>query len=333
MSPRVSDSRVQGSAIQVLSPEELSAAIRSADLEPCQLSRSPVPSRLARVMLPNACLDFVRLGPSMLFTGVMPREFFTLVFVTKCPEPGHAFTFSIEHVDGYMGLFPPGAELDAHTPEGYSNATLTVPKEMFLDAVRRSVPEMPDRILEDGAGLLTGPVEQSRLRILLSAVQEGVEDATGAFAGLPTRRELEVLLLDAFLAGLRSGVGAMAPQPGIRVTRRMEHLRKARDFIRDSAHEPLRLDDLTSELRMSSRGIEVLFRDSLGIGPSAFIRHQRLHGVRRALLATSAEPGTVKKLALEWGFWHMGHFSQNYRQLFGESPTATLGRGGKSAAN
>lgn len=77
---------------------------------------------------------------------------------------------------------------------------------------------------------------------------------------------------------------------------------------------------------MSSRGVELLFHDSLGIGPSAFIRHQRLHGVRRELLATAPEPGVVKKLALEWGFWHMGHFSQNYRQLFGETPTATLGR-------
>jgi AraC family ethanolamine operon transcriptional activator len=77
---------------------------------------------------------------------------------------------------------------------------------------------------------------------------------------------------------------------------------------------------------MSQRGVEVLFQDSLGIGPTAFIRHQRLHGVRRELLEARQEHGLVKELALKWGFWHMGHFSRNYRQLFGESPSVTLGR-------
>ncbi len=262
----------------------------------------------------------------MLFTGMMPRDCFTLVFVMSCPQPGHSFNFAVEHVDGYMGFFPPGGELDAHTPEGYSNATLTVAKEMFLAAVQRSFPEIPDRILERGAGLLIAPAEQLRLRTLLSAVMAGIEDKNGAFTGLLNRSELESVLLDAFLAGLRSGMDSMVPQPRFRDARRLSHLRQAREFIRDSVHAPLQLEDLMSELGMSSRGVEVLFQDSLGIGPSAFIRHQRLHGVRRALLAAAPEPGIVKKLALDWGFWHMGHFSTSYRSLFGENPTATLKR-------
>jgi AraC family transcriptional regulator, ethanolamine operon transcriptional activator len=31
-------------------------------------------------------------------------------------------------------------------------------------------------------------------------------------------------------------------------------------------------------------------------------------------------------LAIEWGFLHMGHFSRNYRDLFGETPSETLMR-------
>jgi AraC family ethanolamine operon transcriptional activator len=75
---------------------------------------------------------------------------------------------------------------------------------------------------------------------------------------------------------------------------------------------------------MSARGIEVLFRGSLGVGPTAYIRHQRLHGVRRALLTARPGPGVIKGTAMRWGFWHMGHFSKSYRQLFGESPMETL---------
>jgi AraC-like DNA-binding protein len=111
-----------------------------------------------------------------------------------------------------------------------------------------------------------------------------------------------------------------------RIAGRLKHFRQARDFIKESAHESIQLGDVGNALGMSPRGVEVFFRSSLGIGPNVFIRHQRLHGVRRALLAAESEAGAVKDLALQWGFWHMGHFSENYRTLFGESPTSTLTR-------
>lgn len=313
--------------MQALGPEELAFAITSADLEPCQLSRGPVMSRLARVMCPQVCLDITELGPAILFKGVMPTAAYTLVFVTKCPGMGKSFNFSMDHTDGYMGFFPPLGELDACTPEGYCNSTLTVPVEVFHAALERLFPEIPDEILKRGAGMRIGPVEQERLKILLAAVRECVEDPTMPLSGVLARGELERLLLDAFVGGLRGGLAGKLRSPKQRVEGRLKRLRQARDFIRISAGGPIFLEDLSGALGMSQRGVEVLFQDSLGIGPAAFIRHQRLHGVRRALLEAQPESGVVKELALDWGFWHMGHFSRNYRMLFGESPSATLGRG------
>ncbi len=130
-------------SMQVLDPEGLAAAVRNANFQPCQLSVRPSPSRIARVLCETVCLDFASLGPAMLFSGSMPQDCYTLVFVTECPEKGRSFNFAIEHSDGYMGFFPPGGMLDAYTPEGYANATLTVPSLVFLAAVERSFPEIP----------------------------------------------------------------------------------------------------------------------------------------------------------------------------------------------
>ena len=177
-------------SLEVMNPEELAAAIRSANLEPCQLSRGPSPSRLARLMCPSVCLDFAELGPAMLFTGMMPMDCYTLVFVTRCPETGRSFNFATEHSDGYMGFFPPGGELDAYTPEGYSNATLTVPAGEFQRALEQWFPEIPDRILKHGSGMRIGAAEQARLRILLAAVMDGISDPSGLFLGSPARREV-----------------------------------------------------------------------------------------------------------------------------------------------
>ena len=63
----------------------------------------------------------------MLFSGIAPPDYYNLIFVLACPQPGHSFNFQIEHTDGYLGLFVPGGALDSTTPAGYRNGTLTLP--------------------------------------------------------------------------------------------------------------------------------------------------------------------------------------------------------------
>jgi AraC family ethanolamine operon transcriptional activator len=313
-------------SMQVLDPEALAAAVRNANFEPCQLSGGPSPSRLARVLCPGVCLDFASLSPAMLFSGSMPKDCYTLIFVTDCPQKGRSFNFATEHTDGYMGFFAPGGVIDAYTPRGYANAALTVPASAFLAAVARSFPEIPESVLVRGAGMRIGMAEQARLRGLLGAVLEAVEDPSAPLMGGTARGQLEIDLLDAFLSALRSGCDSLVPRPGLRVEGRLRRLKQARDYLKNHLHESLSVAALCREMGMSRRGVELLFQDSIGLGPGAFLRHQRLHGVRRALKAAPQAAGVVKQTAYAWGFWHMGHFAREYSDLFGESPSMTLSR-------
>lgn len=315
-------------SMQVFDPLALSAAVSNADLVPCQLSVQPTPSWLARLTCENVSLDFAALGPAMLFCGAMSKDCYTLVFVTDCERKGRSFNFATEHHDGYMGFFPPGGMLDAYTPEGYANASLSIPAPVFLAAVERLFPEIPDRVLRDGAGMRIGIPEQRLLRSLLNSTATVIKDSSGTLMGQRERKALESDLLQTFILGLRAGCNALIPSPGLRMKGRLARLRQARDYIADHLHEPITLVDLCAELGLSRRGVEFLFQDSLGIGPSAFIRHQRLHGVRRDLLKAPQAVGVVKESALQWGFWHMGHFSREYRSLFGETPSTTAARNG-----
>jgi AraC family ethanolamine operon transcriptional activator len=49
----------------------------------------------------------------------------------------------------------------------------------------------------------------------------------------------------------------------------------------------------------------------------------RLHRARQALRSGSLLPGRIRDVAVDCGFWHLGLFAKNYKEMFGESPSQT----------
>ncbi len=60
-----------------------------------------------------------------------------------------------------------------------------------------------------------------------------------------------------------------------------------------------------------------------GMSLQKFMILSRLWAARAALLRGGAS-GLVKTIAFDYGFWHLGRFSQTYRAFFGEFPSDTL---------
>jgi AraC-like DNA-binding protein len=64
----------------------------------------------------------------------------------------------------------------------------------------------------------------------------------------------------------------------------------------------------------------------MGIGPNAYLKLRRLHCVRADLERADSRVTSISMAALQWGFWHFGHFTHDYVNLFGEKPSDTLRR-------
>ena len=88
--------------------------------------------------------------------------------------------------------------------------------------------------------------------------------------------------------------------------------------------EPLTLQELCSVSGRSKRSMIYHFSDVLGITPMAYFKLQRLNAVRRALKAANPDTTRVLDIAADFGFYHMGHFAVDYRELFGVLPSVTL---------
>ena len=63
-----------------------------------------------------------------------------------------------------------------------------------------------------------------------------------------------------------------------------------------------------------------------------FLRQKRLCTVHSILKASSPEETTVSEVAIRQGFIELGRFSHDYRVMFGEYPSQTLGCHANGAA-
>ena len=137
------------------------------------------------------------------------------------------------------------------------------------------------------------------------------------------RYELEFVLPCKFLAAL-SGFREKLPKPNFRM--RDLALRRVEDYLEEFPNNPHTVRDLCRIANVSERTLQYAFRERFGMAPKPYMLALRFNGVRRELKYTDITSSTITDLATKWGFWHMSQFAADYKRLFGELPSETIGK-------
>lgn len=164
----------------------------------------------------------------------------------------------------------------------------------------------------------------------LRALQEQLSGALHLINALPARLaderacvQLQRALMSNVLALLPGSVVPTVPH------RAAQLVARAQAFVRDDPETPHTVATLCQALGVSRRTLQAAFQQVTGLAPAAFLRTVRLAGARRALKTARS----VAQAATQWGFWHLGLFAQDYRELYDELPSQTWRRlhGGATA--
>ena len=100
-------------------------------------------------------------------------------------------------------------------------------------------------------------------------------------------------------------------------------IRRAKAYLESTGEPSVRIDALCLAACTSLSRLERAFREAFGVSPRHFLMVRRLAAVRRELLRGRAQT-SITEVATRWGFFHLGRFSQDYRELFFELPSQTL---------
>jgi AraC-like DNA-binding protein len=100
-------------------------------------------------------------------------------------------------------------------------------------------------------------------------------------------------------------------------------VRKLEEFLHSNASKTIYSGELARQLGASVRTLHNAVVAIRGMSVQRYTRLRCLWNVRQRLVQ-GLPTETVRTVALANGFWHMGEFSRQYRDLFGETPQQTL---------
>jgi len=142
-----------------------------------------------------------------------------------------------------------------------------------------------------------------------------------------TRQTPDHLTQDLITMGLLDIFEQEAPNQKIHTSYRHRHtiVQTAREYVAKHPDKALTLSELCEACHTSRRTLQNSFETILGLSPIQYLRFTRLNGVRRDL-KTAEHTETVGDIAARWGFWHLGQFAKDYKNVFGELPSESLGR-------
>ncbi|MBD8875803.1 AraC family transcriptional regulator [Labrenzia polysiphoniae] len=252
--------------------------------------------------------------------GCTPSDFCTVSISTEGPT-----TRFSEHCGAHENsvfFLPANAEFDVHVPAGSETAYIGFSQTAFLQGARTLNPALWS---EPPANVL--PLATNRRADFQEIVDLSLQAAQRTIGNGEVLDE-DTLRKHVFHSVLHiTAVSEDAVSPSLNDRQRALQIgRSTKELVEErlEADELPTVVEICTELGISERTLQYAVREYVGLTPVAYLRMCRLNHVRRMLAASDPETTTITRVAMRFGFLHLGRFAGDYKRVFGETPSETL---------
>jgi AraC-like DNA-binding protein len=305
------------SSAELMHGEGLASALPGWNADLLQLGRGRLEACGIHMPLTECRLSLVQVGRKAVLRAITPRDQVSALFV---PPSSPSLRIGMRPIMADHCLAAgPGAVLEIVVPDGASMLVLHLQPERR--GAHHGHPWLPR------AGHL-------ELRTLPYKCVASVSECSRRLASLcrtspacsirSVQRDLDRLAASA-IGALSSGATRTLVAADDGTLRRMA-VTRACEHMESNLRKPLTLQDLCTAAGVGTRTLEYGFQEAYELGPMAYLRSLRLAHVRKNLAHPRSAAVSVTSVARRWCFTHMGQFSKDYRNQFGESPSETLKR-------
>ena len=258
-------------------------------------------------------VDLEQWSNALEITGTPPEQSLGLVLPL---DNGSYISEGCEVTSDRIDTFVPGGEVHVVTSQQTSLISCTIPLEALEDRI-----DLPAAVQL---------AELATKHTVIRSTMQATADlrrwwsnllALSAQNSIPPEA-LDLLLDETLLVTAR----ALTPgdeERGTGVRQRYLLARRTRDYMLERHINPPTITELCTHLKVSERTLHYAFSRTYGVSPKRFLKARRLHAVHQAL-KTAVPEEHVQDIAMQQGFWDLGYFARDYRNMFGELPSVTL---------
>lgn len=305
---------------QINGIEDLEEAASATTLDPIQLSPGTVNGEFLSAELDDVVLSYGRYQGNFSISGAFCNRNLTFGIMIDC---GESVFCSVPILAGAFGVFPAGSDHHAIYHNGVERLMFTIAPDTLQAAAA-----------DEGLNLKPGVLTIAKLyqppeiwgRYLCHQAREIVEQLRQPCEpeGQPLLdRALRDHLVRLALASLDSTGNTKRRHKDLQ-TNSTGLITETQRWLYAHRGRPCMVDELAHYLNVPRRTLFRTFEKESGLSPGQFIKHFRMSQARRQLALNRNGNQTVTSAATDWGFWQLGQFSKDYRQLFGELPSHTL---------
>ncbi len=297
-------------------PEVMTRAVQDGVLEHVQLERGVFRGRIAHTAAAASRVDWGGYALAVLARGDLSREMVSITL--GLGGRGDWRVQGKAAANGDMIVFPEGGEMLVALPPQAQWLSVQVPRAR-IEAAGLALGRCLEGSARRIAGVIDGGLRQTLVDLAPAlapgAHRSGLDDTAIAIA--------HDELLGSLLAELARRGGASDNGIALSPGERWRVIQRAEAFLAGRVDPSVRIDDLCVAACTSLSRLARAFRETFGVSPRRYLMLRRLAAVRCELLR--GDPQTsITEVATRWGFFHLGRFSQEYREHFAERPSQTL---------
>jgi len=226
--------------------------------------------------------------------------------------PNDALVFSFDMTDRALYLLDASTQNLWITPENYREIAVVIRQDSL--GTRHL-----HRTFED---LLLTPLKSTHGALFsgwLSSMLTRMTQAEG-----PESTHLGEQLIEDCLFVLEQSDSTRLCASNLRVRDQRKIVQRVFEQVSAYPTENFSVAQLAEMAETTFQQLRKAFNECVGMAPTAWLRTRRLNLARQDLLVARTDDISVAEIAMRYSFWHLGRFSETYRNLFLEYPSQTL---------
>jgi AraC-like DNA-binding protein len=301
-------------SVRLCDVDALVEAVHSSHFEHVQIEPGTFLADLKRVIIDDLIIDSGCYTRKVIARGDFPRGCAVLGCVLDSREEGSINGYRFHRND--VVIFPKSSELDYIQPAGTLWYAIALSEALLEQAACQEIRIGRIKVM---------PGNWAVTRLIGGFLQNQPHSTSSVACAARVPPVSKATLLDQIRYVLEHYHG----DPDIRrpsLQRRMAIVRQFERHVCERIAEPLRIPELCSEMGVSPRVLEYVFKEELGKTPKRYLELLRLGAFRRELSRSRFGNKTISEIAEHYGIRHLGRLSAAYQRQFGELPSETLRR-------